>query len=217
VSPTTGQSRNSRIKRRPAHRPSRRDEIVTAAIEVFGEHGYAETSITDVAAAANVVASSVYYHFAGKNELFDEAIKAVYESLDSSVEAARAEHDEGSPEALTAVIDAANRWIDKHPRAARMLYSQLPGATTESQRLREEHEGRHVSAAYAYLGRGTRKRTRSDVSQHDPAATLAARTLVHLMISVMPLRLEGGPLSKRPKAALQESMRDVGCAIIFGV
>lgn len=213
----TGQSRNSRIASRPAHRPSRRDKIVAAAIEVFGERGYSETSITDVAAAANVVASSVYYHFAGKNELFDEAIKAVYESLDSAVDAARAEHEEGSPAALAAVIDAANGWVDEHPRAARMLYSQLPGATTGSQRLREEHEGRHVSAAYAYLRHGFRKKRKAALAQDDPMATLAARTLVHLMISVMPLRLEGGPLSKRSQTALQESMRDVGCAIIFGV
>jgi AcrR family transcriptional regulator len=201
---------------RPAHRPSRRDEIVAAAIDVFGQQGYAETNITEVAAAADVASSSVYYHFAGKSELFDEAIKAVYESLDSAVEAARAEHEAGSREALAAVIAAANRWVDGHPLAARMLYSQLPGVTNESERLRDEHEGRHVAAAYAYLRRGPQKKRKSAVVQDDPEATLAARTLVHLMISVMPLRLESGPLSKRSQTALRESMLDVGSAIIFG-
>jgi AcrR family transcriptional regulator len=208
---------NGSLPPRPAHRPSRRDKIVGAAIDVFGQQGYAETNITEIAAAANVASSSVYYHFAAKNELFEEAIKSVYESLDSAVEVARGGHEAGSRDALTAVIAAANRWVDEHPLAARMLYSQLAGMTTESQQLREEHEGRHITAAYDYLRRGSRKKSKSSVAQDDPAATLAARTLVHLMISVMPLRLEGGPLSKRSRTALRESMLDVGSAIIFGL
>jgi AcrR family transcriptional regulator len=76
---------NGSLPPRPAHRPSRRHKIVGAAIDVFGRQGYAETNITEIAAAANVASSSVYYHFAAKNELFEEAIKSVYESLDSAV------------------------------------------------------------------------------------------------------------------------------------
>jgi AcrR family transcriptional regulator len=200
---------------RPAHRPSRRDDIIAAAVEVFGERGHAETSISDIAAATGVGPSSVYYHFADKNELFDAAIKSVYESLDSAVEASRSEAEPGTRAALAGAIAAGGSWVDENPGAARMLYRQLPGATRESQRLREQHEGRHVAAAYAYLHRGSRGNTKSVAAQYEPAATLAARTLVHLMISVMPLRLEGGPLSKRSRTALQRAMLDVGSAIVF--
>jgi len=40
---------------------------------------------------ASVVQSGIYYHFETKADLFDAAIAAVYDSLDSAVEAARLE------------------------------------------------------------------------------------------------------------------------------
>ncbi len=59
----------------PAHRPSRRQEIVDAANKVFARTGFAETSVQDVAEEAGVVPTAVYYHFAGKDELFDVALQ----------------------------------------------------------------------------------------------------------------------------------------------
>lgn len=200
--------------RRAAHRPSRRLDIITAAIEVFSEKGFAEASITDVAEKANVVVSGVYYHFETKAKLFDAAIAAVYESLDLAVEQARLGQEPGSSEALRCAIHAGNRWAEDHPRASKMLYSQLPGATPGSARLRVEHEARHVSAAYGYLQGAAA--LGSPTSPDSPAGELAARTLVHLMISVMPLRLEGGPLSRRSPKSLDASLQAVGHHIVFG-
>ena len=53
------------VTKLPAHRPSRRDEIVDAAIVVFGQRGFVDTSISDIAEAADVAVTAVYYHFAG--------------------------------------------------------------------------------------------------------------------------------------------------------
>ena len=157
--------------------------------------------------------SGIYYHFETKADLFDAAISAVYDSLDATVEAAREGHEPGSPEELRAVIHAGNSWADQHPRASKMLYSQLPGATPRSAQLREEHEARHTAAAFRYL-------ERDGVPAHVSGANsindiLTARTLVHLMISVMPLRLEGGALSRRSANALEASLQAVGHRIVF--
>jgi AcrR family transcriptional regulator len=200
--------------KRAAHRPSRRDDIIGAAVKVFAARGYAEASVNDIAEAANVVVSGIYYHFEGKAQLFDAAIAEVYESLDAAIEASRVGYDPGSAEALRSVIRAGQRWVDDHPDASKMLYSQLPGATPGSARLRDEHEAKHVRMAHRYIERSSDVGAGIDVTE--PAAELVARTLVHLIISVMPLRLEGGLLSRRSPRSLEESLMAVCHQIVFG-
>ena len=39
------------VEKQPAHRPSRRNDIVDAAIRIFADKGYSEAAITDIAAA----------------------------------------------------------------------------------------------------------------------------------------------------------------------
>ena len=170
--------------------------------------------MNDVADAANVVLSGVYYHFESKAQLFDAATASVYESLDAAVDAARATLDPGSAEALRRVIHAGNQWVDDNPIAAKVLYSQLPGATPTSERLRHEHEASHVQTAHRYIETASQAGGQSRV--RSAAGELAARTLVHLMISIMPLRLEGGFLSRRSRASLEASLQLVGHQIVFG-
>ncbi len=200
--------------RRAAHRPSRRDEIIEAAISVFAELGFAEASVNDIAHAANVVVSGIYYHFDGKAELFDAATAAVYESLDAAIESARVGLDPGSAEELASVIRAGNQWVDDHPHASKFIYSQLPGVTPGSARLRDEHEARHVAMAHRYVHQAAESGSEAEIDR--PAGELAARTLVHLMVSVMPLRLEGGLLSRRSPKSLEASLQVVGNRIVFG-
>lgn len=200
--------------KKAAHRPSRRDDIIGAAVKVFASRGYSEASVNDIAEAANVVVSGIYYHFEGKAQLFDAAIAEVYESLDAAIEASRVGYEPGSAEALRSVIRAGQRWVDDQPDASKMLYSQLPGATPGSARLRDEHEAKHVRMAHRYIERSSEVGAGIDVT--DPAAELLARTLVHLIISVMPLRLEGGLLSRRSPRSLEESLVAVCHQIVFG-
>jgi AcrR family transcriptional regulator len=54
-----------------------RERLVRAARELFGELGYTQTSIADVARAAGVPAGALHHHFADERALF----RAVYEEL----------------------------------------------------------------------------------------------------------------------------------------
>ena len=62
--------------KRAAHRPSRRREIIDAATVVFAREGYAEANVEDIAQAAGVAPTAIYYHFGGKEELFAQALRA---------------------------------------------------------------------------------------------------------------------------------------------
>src|SRR3954447_25057787 len=97
----------------PAHRPSRRQEIIDAAIKVFARTGFAETSVQDVADEAGVVPTAVYYHFAGKDELFDVTLQTVIAELDEAVEKARPQGDQ--VDALPLIIAAVWDWIETRP------------------------------------------------------------------------------------------------------
>ena len=44
----------------PAHRPSRRNDIIDAAIRQFARNGFVDASISDVASEADVVVTAVY-------------------------------------------------------------------------------------------------------------------------------------------------------------
>ena len=73
----------------PAHRPSRRNDIIDAAIRQFARKGFVDAAISDVAEEADVVVTAVYYHFSGKEELFSAAVNRVFQSISEVVAAAR--------------------------------------------------------------------------------------------------------------------------------
>lgn len=75
-------------------RPNKRDVVLQAAKEQFLTHGFAETSIDEVVAAAGVSKPTVYAHFPTKEALLEAVVRA---------EAARADRPEpfeitGDPE-----------------------------------------------------------------------------------------------------------------------
>ena len=53
----------------------RREEILTAAIKVFGKKGFAATCVGDVADAAKIAKGTVYLYFDSKEEIYATAIQ----------------------------------------------------------------------------------------------------------------------------------------------
>lgn len=52
-----------------------REIIMQKSLEMFAEKGYAAVSMRDIAAAVGIRASSIYYYFKGKQELFDALVQ----------------------------------------------------------------------------------------------------------------------------------------------
>ena len=65
--------------------PAMRGQILAAAARLFGQQGYANTTLRQIAQAAGIRAGSIYYHFEGKDEIaacvLDEGIVAVTEAV----------------------------------------------------------------------------------------------------------------------------------------
>ena len=82
--------------------------ILKAAKRLFGERGFAATTIDDVAAAARVAKGAVYHHFATKEALFEAVFDQVSQELLVEVDrAARNEKD-----ALNAMAKGTEAYFD---------------------------------------------------------------------------------------------------------
>ena len=64
----------------------RRDELVDAAMRLFGERGYAATSVADIQVACGLTAGSgaLYKHFASKRDLLAEGLRHYVSGLEKS-------------------------------------------------------------------------------------------------------------------------------------
>jgi AcrR family transcriptional regulator len=54
---------------------ARRARVLTAALKVFGRHGYQKTSMNEVAQAAGISRPNLYLHFSNKETLYRAALK----------------------------------------------------------------------------------------------------------------------------------------------
>ncbi|MER7015991.1 TetR/AcrR family transcriptional regulator [Saccharopolyspora sp. NPDC000359] len=67
--------------RRVEYSETTRQALVDSAVELFTEHGYAGTSLEEIARRARVTKGALYHHFGGKQALFEAAFDAVEASV----------------------------------------------------------------------------------------------------------------------------------------
>ena len=84
-----------------------REEIIDAAIEVFGESGYHDAGVADIAKRVGIGHSTFYRHFENKRAILDEVINTVIERFMAAIAA------ENAP-------DAANTLDEYRDQAARI-------------------------------------------------------------------------------------------------
>jgi AcrR family transcriptional regulator len=90
ISMSTNGMIEPRAKRGPGRPPldearDTRQELLDAALDLFASQGYAATSVRQIANAVGVSEGSIYFHFEGKQALFDELIQTAGPRLLRSV------------------------------------------------------------------------------------------------------------------------------------
>jgi AcrR family transcriptional regulator len=207
---------------RPEHRRrSRRNDIVVAAIRVFARQGYADASIQQVAADAGVAPTAVYYHFSGKEDLFDVALGRILETITTVVRSTRSDTDPADAESLREVIFAVWDWLDEHPDECQLLHHHLPGATPRARLLQQQFEEIHLERAFDYvdpdaaaLSPAMPAGRESPIAKHANAA-LAVRTLLNLTLLIHPLRTPDGPFRAVSQQALREALSEVSVRLVI--
>ncbi|WJR36211.1 TetR/AcrR family transcriptional regulator [Mycobacteroides immunogenum] len=64
-----------------ASQPSRRDELLSLAAEMFAERGLRATTVRDIADAAGILSGSLYHHFDSKEAIVDELLRDLLDGL----------------------------------------------------------------------------------------------------------------------------------------
>jgi TetR/AcrR family acrAB operon transcriptional repressor len=98
-----------------------RSQLLDAAEKVFFEKGFGQTSLMDIAAAADLTRGAIYWHFKNKSELFEAMADRIRLPMESLVEAC-AEPQEADPLGkLREFWIQTLREITRNPRKRRVL------------------------------------------------------------------------------------------------
>jgi AcrR family transcriptional regulator len=169
-----------------------RHALLDAARTLFGERGYAATSLDEVAQAAKVTKGALYHHFEGKQELFG----AVYEQVKREV----------SERAATAFLEP-DPWLDLCAGCQAMLDAHLDPLVQrivlqDAQAVLDADTIRRVDTRYgAVVLRGALRRAiRAGVIRALPLKTLALMLTGAILEGCMAIADSEDPIRARDEA-----------------
>lgn len=90
---------------------SRQDDILRAALPVFGRFGFRKTSMEDLAAAAGLSKQGLYLHFASKEDIF---VAAMQRYLDDGLDLVDAQLGRDGRSLLDRLCGAMDAWFGRH-------------------------------------------------------------------------------------------------------
>lgn len=99
-------------RRRRADGEESRRRILDAAAEIAGERGYDGTSIGEVSGRSGLPASSIYWHFANKDELIAAVIERSFERWLAAVELPGPEAGDAAERVRTMAVGLAEALLD---------------------------------------------------------------------------------------------------------
>jgi AcrR family transcriptional regulator len=125
-----------------------RAALIAAGRRLFGEQGFAATSVDDVARAARVTTGALYHHFPTKTALFE----TVFEAIHGELMAASATAAGGASDEVDALARGFDAFLDAvlEPDVQRILVTDAP-AVLGLARFTELDERYAVSAIVAAL------------------------------------------------------------------
>lgn len=177
--------------KRPAHRPSRRLQIIHAAIDVFSKQGYAEASVEDIAKVAGVAPTAIYYHFGGKEELFNQSLRVAMDAWSENLIRVRPD-GASSVSGLRQVVRAGWEYWRAHPAAAALIARYSEGSTVQALQLRREWEQRHLDRAYDYVNAPRNTRSSRRAREQRAAHSLAMRLMIDNILVVQAVAMDHG-------------------------
>jgi AcrR family transcriptional regulator len=115
-----------------------RRRILTAAMRCVAEVGYSQTTIREIARAAEMTSASLYHYFPNKSELLKATGEEIEEIVAPRLRAAAAQSDD-VVDRLDAVLDESQRLIADYPYLAAFFRAVRAGSTTRSRRESPQH------------------------------------------------------------------------------
>lgn len=171
-------------KARPAHRPSRRHQILEGAVELFAVKPPDLVTIAEIVKHAGMTPAAFYYHFSSRDELFEEIVRTFADEW-----AARAEEWWGQVTSEADILDVAGRllaWAVERREHATVYFVTSKGASVAIEDARLAVTARTAQAAAAALQRAWDR-------PEGPATALDALSVMTLLESSLRAELSMDP------------------------
>lgn len=108
-------------------RSERRHRLIRAAIALYGERGYRQTTVTAVCQAAGLTPRYFYEAFAGSEALLLASLQEVSDYVIRHVAAAVIDADQSPDERLRTLLTSYYRLLRDDPVSARVFLSEVSG------------------------------------------------------------------------------------------
>jgi AcrR family transcriptional regulator len=175
---------------KPANRPSRRQDLIAAAIDLFSLQPSDLVTVADIVERAGMTPAAFYYHFSSREQLLEEVVAEFAETWVSTIE--RLLSDAQTAEGLSDVgVDLLDE-IEPMEQVAKIFFLSGAAALAVVEQLRREARTRLVRSA-------ARAVTRIDPGRTRPQALVNGITMVTLYESTV-----------RSRLTLDESYRTLG-------
>lgn len=114
---------------------SRRDDIIEAAAECFANTGYDATAMRDIAKRTGILAGSIYYHFASKEEILvavhEEAVRRIRNKVLKAIDV--------EADAWTRLVQASTAYVESlviERKFAEVIITEFPRRRSRTVRKR---------------------------------------------------------------------------------
>jgi AcrR family transcriptional regulator len=117
---------------REERRQLTREQVLSAALEVFEERGYVSSSVEEIASRAGFTRKAVYSNFSGKAELLLEIVERRFQA---HIERVRAGLGEGTTERQAADLSAAFSTYFSRERAWEQLFHEFCSVASRDEEI----------------------------------------------------------------------------------
>lgn len=113
-----------------------KNRIISAALKEFGDKGYLDASMRDIARNAGVSVGNIYRYFKNKSELFDEIVEPAYRRLMLEMREPRHSSTDYSVSRIDDSVDGVMKVLKQYKRQLVILGDKSKG--TKYERTKEE-------------------------------------------------------------------------------
>lgn len=130
--------------KRDAHRPSRKTELLEAALEEFAVGDITEISMAKIAMRAQMTTAAVYYHFKSKDALLEALLAQANDSLAKIV--VKAEPGTDMAVWTHETVERFGQWVRQHPLEARFVFISASAPSPAIRAIRMKTHNRVVGS-----------------------------------------------------------------------
>lgn len=168
--------------RKPANRPSRRQDLIAAAVELLSLQPWDMVTVADIVARAGMTPAAFYYHFSSREQLLEEVVTDFGEkwvhTIEGLLDAA------ANPEELCSIPVRLLDEIDSSEQIARVFFLSAASAPLLVERIHRDAQRRLTASAVAAVQRIAPQRAAAAAAINGVALVLVCEMAVEAHLSL---------------------------------